>query len=486
MPQNKIRNLNAKLNGILHRLPKKHIATILILTWFGVAWSWTLFTDSLNLAGSKSQGLLLAIIISAINISISFIVVRLGIKANEYVFRKYAGLNALFIGLTIFALMEFFIAWGTAIIWIGPHASIDSILPLSSLSLLAINSPLGFASRIVGFYGLAAFIWLTIFLLTNSKRRKLIIIPIACLSFLSLLGWSIYKEPNGHETTTKIVTESLSERVPAINATNTKLVVFPEYGLDKVNNENISERIFSFNEDNGYFLGSEQIIPTEEVGHYNTLLFGTANYGITHKQDKYRLIPGGEDLPYALRVGLRATNQVDTLQYFTYAKGVIKGPEPLKTYSLNDGTIVGAAVCSSIIAPQDYRNFALQGSSLFTNSASLTIFKGSRIFSWQQKSLAKFMAIANSRYFLQSANSARAYALDNNGNTIAEATGHQVLDVTVQNNYTKTVYTYAGEWLAWIGFIVAAALYLNTRLDLEKAFKLKSRKDKRNNRKVKK
>jgi hypothetical protein len=47
------------------------------------------------------------------------------------------------------------------------------------------------------------------------------------------------------------------------------------------------------------------------------------------------------------------------------------------------------------------------------------------------------MAVSNSRCFLQSANSARAYILDNNGRTITEASGHTVLTRQVQNNTQK-------------------------------------------------
>ena len=125
-----------------------------------------------------------------------------------------------------------------------------------------------------------------------------------------------------------------------------------------------------------------------------------------------------------------------------------------------DGTVVGAAVCSSIIAPEDYRYFARNGATIFSNSASLTIFKGSPLFSWQQKSFAKFMAISNSRYFLQSANSARAYILDNNGKTLAETTGLNVINARVKNNTQKTLYTYIGEYLVVFGAILSLILLL--------------------------
>jgi apolipoprotein N-acyltransferase len=172
-------------------------------------------------------------------------------------------------------------------------------------------------------------------------------------------------------------------------------------------------------------------------------------------QDKYRLIPGGEDLPYTLRVALRATNQVGTLDYFSFAKSVIRGQAQLSNYDINETTNIGAAVCSSIISPEDYRYFVNNGATALSNSASLTIFKGSRMFSWQQKSLARFMAISNSRYFMQSANGSRAYILNNNGDTVVEKYGINTASATVYNNSKRTPYTFIGEWLVFIGALLA-------------------------------
>ncbi len=447
----------------------KQPAILLLVVWFSLGWSWTLQTDSLDLAGSKSQGLILAVIISAINVAISVAVMWNMIKVVRWVFARYSNIwLSMAIALPVFALADFLVSWLNTILWLGPQGRIDNILPLSSPTLIFINTPLSFAARLVGFYGLAAFIWLTLFLLWSKKTRKYALVPILVLSLLSLIGWAVYRTPSGTTFTAKIISESLDKRVPAINPTNTDLTVFPEYGLDEVTNETLSSRIEMnsiSDPTKHYFLGSEQVNPEDRTGHLNRLIFGNTVDGFTYKQDKYRLIPGGEDLPFSLRFALRATNQKSTLDYFSYAKGTLKGPHPLVPFKINDTTLVGAAVCSSIIAPQDYRRFAQEGATAFTNSASLTIFKGSSVFSFQQKSLARFMAVANARYFLQSANSARAYALDINGNTVTEATGHQVLDVNVQNNTKKTMYTYAGEWLTYLGVIIGLALLVIHRRD---------------------
>lgn len=441
------------------KLPRitKHTGLKLSLAiWFTTTWSWALFTDSLTLAGSKTQGVILAIIVMSINVSMSIFVALKGLQVVQKIYDRYNIILATIVSLFVLASLDFLISWIPAIFWIGPEGRLDSILPLSSPTLLLINTPVSFASRLIGFYGLAAFCWLVFYLVFLGKNRQPIAWLLISLALTSGLGYALYKDVNGNDVTTKVVSETLDERVESINPINTKLVVFPEYGLDKITNENLSERIEigqNLSANKSFLIGSEQILPEDKIGHYNRFIFGDTVDGYLSKQDKYRLIPGGEDLPYILRAGLRATNQKSTLDYFSFAKGTLKGESPLKIHELDDGTKLGSAVCSSIIAPQDYRDFAKRGATLFTNSASLSIFRGSPIFAYQQKSLAKFMSIANSRYFLQSANAARAFVLDNNGKTLVEGSGHQVLDAVAKNNSQRTVYTIIGEWMVVTGFL---------------------------------
>jgi hypothetical protein len=428
-----------------------------LILWFSAMWSWTLLTDSLDLAGSKTQGFILAIIISAINVALSTWIVWTAWKLARKLFAAKPIWQALLVALPLFALIDFLVAWLVAIIWIGPQGLIDSVLPLSSPALMVINTPLAFAGRLIGYYGLGAFIWLTLFMLTEKKIRTYAIIPVLVLSVLSFVGWAGYRSVNGSGFNATVITETLTNRVPQIDSKQTDLVIFPEYGLDEVTNKNLDKRltIDKAAQDPTAFLGSEQVNPLGRPGHLNRLLFGNSKDGIVSYQDKYRLIPGGEDLPYTLRVALRATNQVSTLDYFSFAKSVIRGQAQLSNYVINETTNIGAAVCSSIISPEDYRYFVNNGATALTNSASLTIFKGSRMFSWQQKSLARFMAISNSRYFMQSANGSRAYILNNNGDTIVEKYGINTASSTVYNNSKRTPYTIIGEWLVFIGALLA-------------------------------
>src|SRR5690606_41952902 len=79
-------------------------------------------------------------------------------------------------------------------------------------------------------------------------------------SSLAAIGWQLYRTPNGSQFSATVVTETLDQRVPSIEPGNSKLAVFPEYGLDEIKNENLSERIqINKTGTKTFFVGSEKI-----------------------------------------------------------------------------------------------------------------------------------------------------------------------------------------------------------------------------------
>lgn len=435
----------------------KHPLVVLLSGWYFLTWSWVFITDSLDLAGSKTVALVIGLFVTTLNITISVSIVVLTFRYLKTKFKNLKTRQIILIGLPIFALMDFMVSWLTAIIWLGPQGSIDNVLPLSSPTLLLMNTPLKYASRLVGFYGLAGFFWLVVFLLIQKQQHKHLKIVCILFAIISLAGWQFYKIPNGRSIKVTVISETLTDRVGNMGNRGSELVVFPEYGLEKIDASNLNTRI-SKNQDGSktFFVGSKQLFDGRPAGHINLFMFGNTEQGILNQQEKHRLIPGGEDLSYLVRLGLRATNQKNTLDYFSHFKMVNKGTDLMHTLKLDEQTILGSAVCSSIISPIDYQVFTKQGATLLTNSASLSIFNGSRVFAWQQKSLARFMAVANTRYFLQSANLASAYVLDNNGNQKAEVKDIKAIDEVVKTNSNKTIFTFLGEYLVAIGSLIVA------------------------------
>lgn len=434
---------------------KKRNIFVILLAWFSLAWAWILYTDSLKLSGSPTQGQAIATLVILINANASALLMFTVMNIARRLYNKYNRLLVILVLLCIFALGDFIVAWVTSFIWIGRQGSIDSILPLGSPVLILIHTPFAYASRLVGFHGLAAFAWLGFFLIAEKQYSKKIFYLVATLALLSIIGKLYYQHPSGKTTKVTIINESYYNRLGPISSKNTDLILFPEYGLDGVTPENISSRIMLADNRSTKYIGSQQNRTINSSDHTNVLVYGDTGTGKVQLQEKHRLIPGGEDMPYAIEALLSLTRQKTTLRYFAYTKQIHKSPYQLRPLVLNENSIIGAAVCSSIISPEDYRRLSLSGASILTNSASLGIFGGSTTFQFQQKALAKFMAIANARYFLQSANDARSYVLDINGNTISQVTKPEALRVTVRNNHIKTLYTNLGDWLVVIGGLLA-------------------------------
>lgn len=413
-----------------------------IVLWFSLNWSWVFLTDSIELSGSATQGKILASIVFTANVAIASILIMLAFKLLRTLEQHITSSALLVIvGLGIFSGFEYLVAWTTALIWIGPNGNLDTVLPLGSLGLPLIHTPLRFVARFVGLYGLAAFGWLALYCLYRARQRTLLLVTITGL-VLSFAGWGLYRQTDGQSMTAVIMTETLQNRVQPIDPRGVDIIVFPEYGFDGIDNRTIKNRLL-LSEDStvATFIGSKKIIGPEKIGHYNRLMSGNTHAGFTDYQDKSRLIPGGEDLPHMFRFTLEKIGRQDTINYFDFSRSVLPSSEPLQPILLQNGQIAGAGVCSSIIAPQDYARLTRNGATILTNSASLGTFGGSSVFSWQQQSLARFIATANNRYFLQSANGFSAYAVNSNGSRYAAIDTVNTIAVQVQAKTKTTFYT---------------------------------------------
>jgi len=263
------------------------------------------------------------------------------------------------------------------------------------------------------------------------------------IAMLTTMAWVLYKTPSGNTVKVTAAAEYLG--IPQnIDANGAEIVVLPEYGLDNTSTENVRERIGG----SAYFVGSKQT--SVEEGLSNTLIFGSTEDGFLEQQQKTRLIPGGEYLSYTAEVLLRLFDE-DTYVDFQLRRQVVKGSGSLTPFKVDDKTVLGSAVCSSIINPEDYRGLTNQGATLLTNSASLEIFRGSSLFAWQHRGLATFMAVANARPYVQASNNWPAFVLDHNGKKLAETNPSNTATVDIATNTRKTPYTMFGEWAIMLG-----------------------------------
>lgn len=418
-------------------------------------WSWLLLVDVAIISDAKLLGWVVAGFAFAVMVAISTVVFGLVVRYTHRALRRKdaSPWRRLVEFFCMWAGAELLVSWLVAVVWIGRDGSLDSVLPFASFTPFLMYTPLRFLARLVGFYGLSALLVTCVMAAAHQRTRKLAL-PIAAISIvLSGAMWLPYRQASGNEIAVQVMAETLSERVPAAE-TSADLVVFPEYGLDDITNDNLGSRLVAPTDHEVYFLGSRQD-PANGNAVYNNLIFGSSQKGLDRVVPKTRLIPGGEYLPFAVDYGLRAAGADAILNDFEFSRAVQKGASAVPLYEISDGDVVGSEVCASIIAPNDYRNLTRHGATVLTNSASLEIFR-SPVFDIQQKGLGIFMATANARPFLQSANSSSAFALDHNGSVLASTQPVGSAQATVRTNHATTPYAVLGEWVSYIGLILIA------------------------------
>ncbi|HTE22740.1 MAG TPA: hypothetical protein VK674_06950 [Candidatus Limnocylindria bacterium] len=347
----------------------------------------------------------------------------------------------------VWAAMELGASLLVSVIWIGRNGSLDSVLPFGSFAPLLAFTPFGFLARFVGFHGLSAAFVVLASTLAFKKLRKYAPMVTGILLVGAVSAWALYRAPVGQPVNVQIVAEQGGASSPL--PSNSDLVILPEYGLNSIKDAKISSKLITNSDREVFYIGSRR----QEVqgGAQNVLVFGSTRRGVIQERAKTRLIPGGEYLPYLAEIPLRlAGAQKTTLEQFKFARAIEKGTEKATPLAITSDIRLGSGVCASIIAPKDYRGLAKDGATLLTNSAALGAFR-SPLFTLQHEGLARFMAVANSRPFLQSSSDGLAFAIDHNGRLLKKTTPVSSAELTVHSNNKKTPYTYLGEWPAYTG-----------------------------------
>lgn len=425
---------------------KAHRLDIAVGGFLALFWSWLIFVNVAVITPSRFVGRLIAIFGFLCICGISFVVFKICVK-RLWVVKKVNGW--VLVGFVLlWAFLEYFVSWLVAVIWIGSDGSLDSVLPFGSFTPFLSYTPLGFLGRLTGYHGLSAVFVLCILVVVHKKFQPYRLRVFGLVACLTVLSWGLYARANGPNFTATIVADQLGEW-PEITVQESQLVVLPEYGLDRYKSETVNQRFAT--DKPVSFVGSQQRkIAEGEIS--NTFIYGNTTNGFLSEQDKARLIPAGEYLPYFLEWTLpHWSGGKEILDIFERRRAVAKGNDVLVPVVMSDDIVIGGAVCSSIISTKDYQQLTKKGATVLANSASLEIFRGSRMFSVQHKGLAKFMATANARPLLQSSNNGIAFAIDHSGRVIEQMQPVAASEVLVATNSARTPYTMLGEWMAVMG-----------------------------------
>lgn len=422
-------------------------ATTVVLS---ALWSWLFSVRVAALSTSLLVGYTCTLFAFAVIVGLSTTLFVLTVRYFMREYHRQTRLSPWFLAklFVVWAAVELGVSVLITIVWLGRNGSIDSVLPFGSFAPLLAFTPLVFVTRFVGFHGLSATAVVLVSVLVCKKLRRYAPAVVCVVLAGVLLGWGVYRLPVGQALRVHILASH--EDVPGPVATTSQLVVFPEYGMDGIaRGESIYKPIT--NSDHEVFYIGSRHQPVLQ-GDQNVLVFGSTTQGILAQQAKTRLIPGGEYLPYVVELPLRLLGAHKTLQQFNQVRAVEKGPKKITPLTVMPDIRLGSGICASIIAPKDYRGLTKDGATVLTNSASLGILK-SPLFTFEHLGLARFMAVANARPFLQSSSDGLAFVIDHNGQILAKTTAVDSREVTIRSSSRKTPYTYLGEWPAYVGLL---------------------------------
>ncbi len=233
--------------------------------------------------------------------------------------------------------------------------------------------------------------------------------------------------------------------------------MLPEYSDFFTNTEATSEAqqtAKSISKSDGTIVTS--IDQAESGKQKNHLVLYSSNAAVQASQDKTFLIPIGEYLPYLFIGVFKLFNQQQLLQLHQQSRVITQGKVEESVLIAANGIRLGSLACSGAIAPELYRAVAKQGAQVLTNSASLGIFTKAPLYHQQSRQFAHFIAISNARPYVQAASGAYSYIIDSNGNFVERTKDFKTEAGSAELALLqgRTLYTIAGEWVAWISIII--------------------------------
>ncbi len=367
-----------------------------------------------------------------------------------------------------FVLAEYTRAWGLGIIWLGsgsflgPHWTLGNpAYLLSSLSWIVKSS------SIWGIYGID---FLIIFLLSalilsikkEGDRKKMLLgeILIAFAILFVINNIIISKQQSAPLTVSFIQTKnptkinySPEELLNNFGQENTMLknaaehsdiIVFPETAnfsqtLSEFFNPTMVQKYFNnLSPRSILVVDSDRVV--EPSGLKSKVIFIDSKNGIAGYYDKKLLTPGGEFLPYILKIPLsifeyfQKNNSADT--EFTSGSGI-----NIIVYQSNS---IKVLACSDIVSP------SISGGGMFDlilDLGSLGMFKGDNRIANEIVAMARFRAAENGKYLILASNFGRSYVISPAGliEKSTPETGYKILTVNVVSNKEQTWYNKLGD-----------------------------------------
>jgi apolipoprotein N-acyltransferase len=387
---------------------------------------------------------------------------------------KMYSYRALLLIPSLWVISEYLRSWLFSIFVFGHGATIGAYWDFGNLGVAASTTLFGFAGRFIGLYGFTFMAVLSSLLVTWAIRKKnvwpLLTMLILALG-ISLAGHQLYRPSTanpqkivafvqtppsftGLQTDNQKLDQTLHE-LPVNH--QLAVLVLPEHAelLNRQNDPDFNHRIEQALEEQGSVVSSR--LTSNEANAVNQLRIYDSHLQPVFSHNKSFLVPIGEYMPYLHQGLLTLLKQQDALDQNYANRDLGKDRQAIPAVSRGD-LILGAQVCSGAVAPQLFQRQVKAGAQILTNSASISMFSTAGGYQEQSKQFAHFIAQANARPYVQSAEGGHGFIINSDGHALVNTNnyGYAYGAATVILNTTRTIYSQLGEWVVPLSGIVTS------------------------------
>jgi len=388
----------------------------------------------------------------------SFVIRRFKISLNQS--RSFLIIPALWI------LCEYLRSFAFSIISFGVGATVGDLWNFGNFGFGASVTPLVYSGRLIGFYGisfLVVLLNLAIYHLIFGKLKKQAIIAVAVVIIMPSLGYALWANKNQGSTTKAGLTflesdytiggdyrDFLLTELGKNNLKDTNLLILPEYSdifTEETSKQKDAKIVKAFTSVNDNVKIITSVSMEDAKKRTNSVALYNEKAELLTYQDKQFLIPGGEFVPYLYQGILIASGNSSFVISHQQDKTLAKGTQKAKPIEI-DGTNYGILACSGAIAPRYYQNLTKDGAEVLVNSASIASMGLDGFYFDQSKQMARFIAVANDRQFIQSSRGGQSFVINKNGGFDAQSKGPktQYYNIVIEPNSSRTPYAQLGEW----------------------------------------
>lgn len=384
----------------------------------------------------------------------------------------------------IWIVCEFLRSFIFSLVWAGKGATYGDFWNFGNFGFAASVTPMAYGGRIVGFYGisfLVVLLNLAIYQLLFGKLKKQAIICLILAVLVPALGFILWRGDKSKNSVKAGLTflesdftiqgdyrDDLIYEIKKLNTDKTEILIMPEYSdIFSENDDSGKDKeltgIFTNKNKNLNIITSVSL--ESDTGRTNSVVLYNEKGELLEYQDKQFLIPGGEYVPYLYQAILIASGNSSFVIAHQQDKTLLKGSKPAEPIEIR-GVKYGVLACSGAIAPQYYQGLTKNGAEALVNSASIASMGLDGFYYEQSKQMARFIAVANNKQFVQSSRGGQSYVISKDGKFELQSKGTktQYFNIDIQPNSSKTIYSTFGEWflafttLSLGGYLIYSAI----------------------------